>query len=80
VSVLITFSCPAGVAGGARASPAQENLIHYPPTAATVRVSYQPDDPARARNLGASRERVRRILFLVVGLGLIAVAVAVGAF
>ena len=47
-----------------------------PTVGATVRVSYLPENPDRARILGDSHTRVGRYVFLVVGLGLIAAAIA----
>jgi hypothetical protein len=47
-----------------------------PNVGATVRVSYLAEDPNRARIMGDRHSAIGRYLFLVVGVGFIAVAVA----
>jgi hypothetical protein len=49
-----------------------------PDVGSTVRISYLPERPERARILGDNHTRVGRYLLLVVGLGFIAAAVALG--
>jgi hypothetical protein len=47
-----------------------------PTLGSTLRISYRPERPEQARILGDAHTRVGRYLFLLVGLGFIAVAVA----